>query len=572
MRNHGAAMMRFGWNVLITVFAAISVSVACAGGVDQIAEDFKPLSGYVVMPRGDEFIIDLDARQGINIGDLFSVIGPGEAVIHPITKKVLGKLEEVKGVLKVTRILDGFSFARPLAKTAGIKEGDPIRRFSGLKAVFWDYTGRNRPLFNQLQKALPGLSWQDYQAAQEARPAQPEPISGAKDILLFIAKADKLEVRDAGLDLIRDYPSEAASLDAGKTAPAPPQVQPPRTSAPPEAAPPAKPKGGIVDFGSAAVAGRLSDNILMADLFHHNGRMLMAATDGKKIDVLAVADGLKPVASAKPGSDGQILAVKWWVPSAGNIYLAVPTWTGQKVASSVFVLENDRLVPVADGLDSILGAFDHDGDGRPETLLGQEFDREVFFGRRIKELFLNNGSFAARTPGFDLPPGFTVIGGQLADLTGDGMPEAVYVRKGILKVYSDKKNLYTSSKQMGGSLSALTYKKDPTLKDYITTSVFFEVSPVAADIDGDGKLELVAVSSDQSAIKAPGLAPIVDKSRLTVFKFQDGGFVRGTLGETVDGAIQGLAVAKGQVLYVASDPGSPFSGGGASRLQALSLK
>ena len=81
---------------------------------DEIARDFQPLSGYVVMQEGTEFIIDLDAGHGIGAGDIFAVVGPGKDIVHPVTKKVLGKIETVKGILKVTRMAEGYSFARAI--------------------------------------------------------------------------------------------------------------------------------------------------------------------------------------------------------------------------------------------------------------------------------------------------------------------------------------------------------------------------------------------------------------------------------------------------------------------------
>ena len=157
-----------------------------------------------------------------------------------------------------------------------------------------------------------------------------------------------------------------------------------------------------------------------------------------------------------------------------------------------------------------------------------------------------------------LPPKFTVIGGQLADLTGDGKLEAAYVRNGILWIYSGKKTLFISPKQMGGSLSVLTYKVDPTLLDYRTTSVFFEITPVAVDVDGDGRKELLAISSDQSAIRAPGAFSTIDESRIMVFNYENGSFIKGVVGEPVEAAIQGLDVDDRQVLFVATDIGSPL--------------
>ncbi|RJQ85950.1 MAG: VCBS repeat-containing protein [Desulfobacteraceae bacterium] len=328
-----------------------------------------------------------------------------------------------------------------------------------------------------------------------------------------------------------------------------------------------------VDYGPGPGAGRLRPGIVMADMLHIDGRLLMAATDGQKIDILEVSDRLRALTGSATERDGQILALRWWRPSPQRpLYLSVVAWLDQNVSATIFSLENDRLVPVVKGLDTILGAFDTDGDGLPETLLSQEFDPEAFFGRRIKELYWDGDKLADRSPAFDLAPRFTVIGGQLADMTGDGKPEAIHVHSGILWISAGKQEIYTSAKQMGGSLSVLTYKKNPKMKDYITTSVFFEVAPVAADIDGDGRPEILAVASDQLPIKAPGLATTIDNSRLMVFKYQDGAFIKGTLGKPVAAALQGLAFAKGRVWYVTSETGSLLRPGGPSRLHALSLR
>jgi hypothetical protein len=234
-------------------------------------------------------------------------------------------------------------------------------------------------------------------------------------------------------------------------------------------------------------------------------------------------------------------------------------------------LYNNQLTAVERGLDSILGSFDLDKDGRPETLLSQNFDADSFFGRSINEMYWHNSQLKQKDITLELPTKFTVIGGLLADLTGDGKLEAAYVRNGSLWVYSGKKKIYVSPRQMGGSLSALTYKVDPTLLDYRSTSVFFEVAPIAVDIDADGRRELLVVSSDQSSIKAPGLMTTIDKSRIAVFNYENGSFVRGTVGEPIDAAIQGLGADGRQILFVATDPGSLLDQGGSSQLQILDI-
>jgi hypothetical protein len=536
----------------------------------DIANDLKPLDGYVVKAGENEFIIDLDGKHGIEVGDIFSVMGPGEELVHPVTQKNIGRLEEVKGVLKVIRLSDGFSFARPIGEAAAIKRGDQIRRFSLLKAVFWDYSDANRPLFDHLQNTLPSLTWQDYKTSQVERPPKPSALVEQSAALIFIVRDNILEVRDAQFGLLRKYPlGEASAMSGAGVSDAPLSTTISAQAAYEKNTP------SNINYGSATAMAQLSDNTLMADLLKQNGERLLAATDGNKIRVFSVIKAenkLSLLAEGKIDGYGKILTLKWWQPKDdGLLYLAVLAWTDDRIDSTVFKLYNNQLTAVERGLDSILGSFDLDKDGRPETLLSQNFDADSFFGRSINEMYWHNSQLKQKDITLELPTKFTVIGGLLADLTGDGKLEAAYVRNGSLWVYSGKKKIYVSPRQMGGSLSALTYKVDPTLLDYRSTSVFFEVAPIAVDIDADGRRELLVVSSDQSSIKAPGLMTTIDKSRIAVFNYENGSFVRGTVGEPIDAAIQGLGADGRQILFVATDPGSLLDQGGSSQLQILDI-
>ncbi|UCF91197.1 MAG: VCBS repeat-containing protein [Desulfobacterales bacterium] len=219
----------------------------------------------------------------------------------------------------------------------------------------------------------------------------------------------------------------------------------------------------------------------------------------------------------------------------------------------------------------ILGTFDLDGDGRPETLFRQEFDKDYFFGSRINELKLSNGSLKDFRPNIDLPGRFTVLGSLFADLTGDGQLETVFIRGGLLYIYSGKKAVYTSPQQMGGSLSFLTYAVNPSAKNVMFTSASFEISPVVADLDGDGQLELLAVASDRNIVGTLKAAPGIKKSWLSAVKFRDGRFDMGILGEEMDAPVPGLAVPDDRVLFVASKPTNIVGQGGRSDLLAYPL-
>lgn len=185
---------------------------AFAADLSTIGKDFKPLSGIIIMPVQDEYLIDVDAGKGVAVGDLFSVVKPGEKVIHPVTKEVLGSLDEVKGVLQVTRVKSGYSYARPVREAAGIKAGDAVRRFENVAAAFWDQQGTGEELFKELKSTLPQLEWQGYYRGEgQTLPADTPP-------LVFALRAGKLEVLGPGGRALFVYPVAASQLEAARPA------------------------------------------------------------------------------------------------------------------------------------------------------------------------------------------------------------------------------------------------------------------------------------------------------------------------------------------------------------------
>jgi len=574
---------------LIVVFTLIfsCSTVLHAGVVDDIAGDFKPISGYLVMPEGDEYIIDLDNTHGISTGDIFSVLAPGKKIVHPVTKKILGTLEEVNGILKITRIRKGFSFARPVGKPKNIKRGDPIRRYGNLKAIFWDYTGKGRSFFIQLQKALPDLKWQDYNHAQNSRPTQPAANADTRNSLTFILTDGGLVVRDPEFSVLQSYDTSGSLSKTGASAPtaagaaaAPVIVTTPLKPDPDvKTAVPARKetndeKALVPVFSEAQTIANLPNVSLITDFIKYDDQLLMASTNGAQIQIFDVAHDLKLIAGGAPAYPVRILSVKWWTPGNGRrLYLAANVWSerDKNVRGNLFLLDGKALRLKIQRIPRILGTFDMNGDGWPETLLGQEFSGDTFFGRRFNELKLSDDQIHYLKPNTELPRHFTVLGSVFADLTGDGRLEAAYIRSRILYIYAGKKRLYQSPKQMGGSLSFLTYDIDPTFKNVQTISVAFEISPVATDLDGDGKPELLAVASDRSIFGSLAISSGVKKSWLAIFKYKGGRFESGTLGNELDTPLQGLTVARKRVLLVATASGNLLGEGAQSHLISYSL-
>ena len=609
MSEGGSALILQRAFSLAILLLLVLVTSAPAAVTDEVVKDFKPLSGYVIMPVQGEFLIDLDAGKGVAVGDLLSVVKPGEKIVHPVTKEVLGSLDEVKGLLQVTRIKSGYSYARPLGEAKGVVKGDPVRRYENVSAALWDYTGQGEAFFAELKTALPALEWQEYAVAQAQRPQVPAAPAKGGPQLLFILRHDGLEVRDGiGFQTIRAYPLPAALASRPAVAPTAPAAAPAPALAPvpvpvpasvsteqrlqaleqqlagqggaPQAPyrleqPATKPAAGVAyqtTFPGFQSLGNLPWVTTMADFVQDGARLLLAATDGKEIRIFTVADSLKPLAQGDTSYVAQILAVRWWRPAPGDeLRLAVTAWNDRRVESAIFALRGDQLILLQENIPYLLGAFDRNGDGSPELLLGQNYDKDTFFGVQIKALNLAHGKLAEAAPGFPLPQRFTVQGSLFADVTGDGRRETIFVRDGLLYIYDGVKEIYRSPKQMGGSLSTAIYDTNLDAKDVIKDFVAFEVPPVATDLDGDGAPELLTVASDRSSLTASSIGPGVKKSWLSVLKFRDGMFVKGALGEELDMPLQGLTVAPGRAMFVASEPGSILGQGGSSHLLSFPL-
>jgi len=534
--------------------------------VADVADDFKPVSGYIIMDTDGEYIIDLDASKGIHTGDLFSVVRPGKKVIHPVSGKVLGTLPDVKGILKVTRMDKGYSHARILGKAKDIKPGDPIRRYDHIPAIFWDYTGEGEPFFLQLRDALPGLKWKDYAAAQAVKPKVPSASGVDEPTMFFVLKQTGLEVRDSEFQIIHTYgssKSQAPAAAIGTMAPYAAERQKDTTG---------ERIGYAAEYPGFQSLGELPGATVMADFTRDGDGVLMTTTDGYSVHIHRIGLSMSTLFGDRIKGFEQILSVQWWHPADElPLHLAITGMKDQKVEAKIFAFQKNRLVPLKAWLPYFLGTFDLDSNGKPETLLRQSFDPDLFWGGRIKQLNLVRGKLVTSTPAFKLPGNFVVLGSLFADLTGNGHPESIFVRNKALYISDGEKQLYRSPPDIGGSLSVATYEVNPNAKELMINSEMVEVSPATADLDGDGRLEIIAIASDRSLVTAPGISPAIKNTRLATVKLRNGMFVKGTLGENIGKPIQGLTVSRGQLLFVATESGSVFGNEGKSHLLSYPL-
>ena len=566
---------------LVVVITALMLCLMClpalAAVADLVKADFATVRGYVVMSSGDDYIVDLDAVQGVAAGDLFSVVEKGEKIVHPISGKILGTLEKNIAVLQISRVNSGYSYARAISGDKDkIAVGGKVQRYGNLSAVFRDEVGGYEALYADLKTALPALQWQDSASARVAE-------------LFFVVTSVGLQVRDQQGTLLRAYAMDAVApltsqleADSHVVHAAPAAVDLPVVPLvtadtviyeAPVATPSAAGSGLNMEFPRFHKIGKFELTTVMADFETLAGRQLMAATDGGRIQVYCVNESLELVANGDSTTPGQILALSWYQPQVGQQpYLAVTVWSDDQINADLLRLQGDRLVPVIDGYPTMLAGFDINDDGVSELLLGQEFNRETFYGRRVSNLTLTTQGLQSAKTTFELPSTFQLFGALLSDVTGDSQIETIFLRNHRLYIYSGLRQLYKSSKELGASISSVTYDVDPDAQNPMINSASCEVAPIAADLDGDGICEIIAIAAEGNILKSVGSAAAIDKSWLSVFKYRNGMVMKGTLGDKLERPLQGLSVQGDRVLMVATEVGGLLDSNEASYLLAVPVQ
>ena len=104
---------------------------ASIGGLDRVVSQidsmFPPLEGVVVSV--DRQILTLDLKQGqpIKPGDRLELIRFGRDIIHPVSKKKIGRKETDLGQVEVIEVRQNFSLAKLMNPTVLARPSDGIR-------------------------------------------------------------------------------------------------------------------------------------------------------------------------------------------------------------------------------------------------------------------------------------------------------------------------------------------------------------------------------------------------------------------------------------------------------------
>ena len=79
--------------------------------IDDFIKAFSPLEGLVIGSEGSTIYLDIGESGGAQVGQEFTIFRKGEEFHHPITRKVLGRYEEVLGHAQIRTVQPRFSEA-----------------------------------------------------------------------------------------------------------------------------------------------------------------------------------------------------------------------------------------------------------------------------------------------------------------------------------------------------------------------------------------------------------------------------------------------------------------------------
>ena len=183
--------MNFTVKLLLLLLLCLP-TIAFADLPEQVKADFAITDGLVIMPINDKYMVDLDARNNLRIGDILTVVSPGRKILHPVTKEVVGTVVEPIGFLQVTRILSGYSYAEALTPGLNVANGALLKRFEQVPTYFADTTAEGDKVMRQVMAYLPQLEWL---------------LSSDKDraLLTFTLEGDTVEVKNTQGDSLHKY-------------------------------------------------------------------------------------------------------------------------------------------------------------------------------------------------------------------------------------------------------------------------------------------------------------------------------------------------------------------------------
>jgi len=525
-----------GWGLIFLLLSPnFSFSLISTETYEEIKKDFTPLSALIIGIEDSKIIIDKGKVQGVRPKDIFTVYKRGKKIVHPETEKTLGFLKEIIGKIEITDVEENFAIGRVIFQKEPFPVPTPIERFTDLKILI---ISENQPpdenLFLILKNTLPE-SAVTFNPNLKLRDLTPQYLLSQQYDIVFVVEEDIVKIFNYNLDLIRYYGTLSY-----KKAIAPSTVTTTQKVY--------KPSTGVFSINPPTILGKMKGEVFQVEFadIDNDGSPEMIYFNSQGLFIVKIKGHLLASYTPKTGK-----IVNFSIGPSGWIALNIfDESVGMR--SEILRYTEQGLTPVITNVNLILNFVDYTARGVKDTLIGQTFDSENFFGKEVYILKRENNQLIYATQ-LKVPSDYKNIGSAFVDLDGDGSPEIInYTSDGKLAVYKDSNIVWISPYPIANHFYEIKLIKGKKGQEVVKKIVYPLITPVIADINKDGKLEALFVSANFPLETVKGDLKYVPlnsaTSQIFVLGFEGTYFFR-NLWASQTGFITGLGVFENGIYY-----------------------
>ena len=553
-------------STIFSLFLSLTSVYAEKITVGEIVKELGTIKATVIKSPDGRHLINMGTDNNVKKGSLWTLYSTGEQVIEPITGKKLGALPLPLAIGKVTRVEKHFSeiSVKCFKEACNIKSGLTAKRYHEIKAVFQDVNGSSYRLYELIRGKLPSLDWQGYQSIEN-----PSDAAQLLEGVVIVADKEKVTIWSGGEILsVYDEMTSAGGLSQPALTQSTLSVTESKKSDLKQKTV-AGPLGlmipglntdlAIENYRAVASIDYRVNNLRIIEpnraktpyFIYLSNKTLYAQAVGAGESYQYAYKGFGDVVNMSLGPNGLI---------ALNIYVQ-----GEGMNSRILKFTTDGFTVLTKDIEYILEFLDMNGNGINESLVGQDFDTESFFGSGVFRLAVDDLGKITQHDSLPTPKGFNLLGAIMADLDGNEINDTAYYNPGRKLV------IYEANQQKWESPSSFGSIKSMLIDDIVNESNAprgVPVWPQSALFSIDNALFAV-VPANQAGIWGM-IGGSAKNGRLGLLYPNNGTYTFRLLTTKFQGPVQSIFIYNNE-LYIAIVEGNAFTGQGKTHILALPM-
>ena len=553
-------------STIFSLFLSLTSVYAEKITVGEIVKELGTIKATVIKSPDGRHLINMGTDNNVKKGSLWTLYSTGEQVIEPITGKKLGELPLPLAIGKVTRVEKHFSeiSVKCFKEACNIKSGLTAKRYHEIKAVFQDVNGSSYRLYELIRGKLPSLDWQGYQSIEN-----PSDAAQLLEGVVIVADKEKVTIWSGGEILsVYDEMTSAGGLSQPALTQSTLSVTESKKSDLKQKTV-AGPLGlmipglntdlAIENYRAVASIDYRVNNLRIIEpnraktpyFIYLSNKTLYAQAVGAGESYQYAYKGFGDVVNMSLGPNGLI---------ALNIYVQ-----GEGMNSRILKFTTDGFTVLTKDIEYILEFLDMNGNGVNESLIGQDFDAESFFGSGVFRLAIDDSGKITQHDSLPTPKGFNLLGAIMADLDGNEINDTAYYNPGRKLV------IYEANQQKWESPSSFGSIKSMLIDDIVNESNAprgVPVWPQSALFSIDNALFAV-VPANQAGIWGM-IGGSAKNGRLGLLYPNNGTYTFRLLTTKFQGPVQSIFIYNNE-LYIAIVEGNAFTGQGKTHILALPM-